>query len=282
MSDESIYYEPPEHHREHLRKMVIALVVLFTSLVVAVVLVFLNARWLATQLPFSAEKRFVEPYERLAKNILDHEASAEDRVIEQYLQDLVDDLDRDLDMPEEIDVSVHYLDEPTVNAFATLGGHIFVFEGLLAAMPDENSLAMVLVHEAAHIKHRDPVAHLGRGLALAMLVSFVTGSQGASGDITGRGGELGLLYFSREQEARADRAALQTIYKHYGHVAGYASMFRVLEDSFSDSAPRSEWLSSHPDVSHRIEALDQIVEHWGWRAAEPRPIPEKIRQSIKD
>lgn len=283
MTDEPVYYEPPEHHQDHIRKMVIGLLVFFSVLVLAVVLVFINARWLAMQLPFSAEKRFVEPYEDMARNIFDEQASAGDRAIQQYLQKLVDELARDMDVPEDIEITVHYLDKPTVNAFATLGGHVFVFEGLLAAMPDENSLAMVLAHEAAHIKHRDPVAHLGRGLALGMLINFVVGGGGGgSGEIAGHSGELGLLYFSREQESRADRVALEAVNARYGHVAGYTSMFRVLDESRPKTASPPEWLSSHPEVAQRIEALDVVVERRGWDMAEPRPIPQAIRQSIKE
>jgi predicted Zn-dependent protease len=262
--------------------MVIGLIAFFSLLILLVVLVFLNARWLAMQLPFSAEKRFVEPYERLVRNVYDQEASDGDRAIEEYLQELVDELSRDMDVPSEIEISVHYVDAPTVNAFATLGGHVFVFEGLLAAMPDENSLSMVLAHEAAHIKHRDPVAHLGRGFALGMLISFVTGGEGGSGEMAGRGGELGLLYFSREQETMADRAAIAALEAHYGHVAGYATMFRALDQAHPDADSQLEWLSSHPHLSDRVEALERLAERRGWQTAEPQPIPERIRHAIKE
>ena len=46
-------------------------------------------------------------------------------------------------------MTVHAVQDPTVNAFATLGGHVFVFTGLVDSLDSENGLAMVLAHELA-------------------------------------------------------------------------------------------------------------------------------------
>jgi predicted Zn-dependent protease len=51
------------------------------------------------------------------------------------------------------------LDSPEINAFATLGGHIFVTLGLVEAADSEDALAAVIAHEIAHI-------HLGHGAEL--------------------------------------------------------------------------------------------------------------------
>ena len=63
---------------------------------------------------------------------------------------------------------MHYDASDTVNAFATLGGHVVIYRGLLEKLPNENVVAMVVAHEIAHIKHRDPVAALGRGVAITL------------------------------------------------------------------------------------------------------------------
>ena len=83
---------------------------------------------------------------------------------------------------------MHYDDDADVNAFATLGGHIVVYPGLLEAVPDENALAMVLAHEIAHVRHRHPIVGLSR--------------------------------------SAADATALETLARAYGHVGGADRFFR--------------------------------------------------------
>ena len=90
-----------------------------------------------------------------------------------------------------------------MNAFATLGGHVFVCRGLMETLEDENSLAMIIGHELAHIKNRDPIVGMARGLTIQMLYSYITGDY-SSLNVSGLGSELGLSYFSREQEYSSD------------------------------------------------------------------------------
>jgi predicted Zn-dependent protease len=267
-----VYVTPPEHH-DDIRRMVIGLALFFTVLAMLVVGVVIYASDLARLLPFSVEKRFVRPYEAMADYWYDETPSAENQNIQLSLQDLTQELAQSMDLPEEFELQVHYIDTEQINAIATLGGHIFVFRGLLEIMPDENSLAMVLAHEIAHVKHRDSVAGLGRGLALQMFYSFISGDYSAGVDIALKTGEVGILYFSREQEQGADMAALSVLNKRYGHVYGYDTLFQYLSDhqlkeeshrSESVEFERIEWLSSHPQLQQRIDKLTQKAESESW------------------
>ncbi|GHT82794.1 peptidase M48 [Spirochaetia bacterium] len=49
---------------------------------------------------------------------------------------------------------VAILDSPDLNAFGTIGGHIFVCRGLLELLKNEDAVAAVLAHEIAHIQLR--------------------------------------------------------------------------------------------------------------------------------
>lgn len=267
-----VYVTPPEHH-DDIRRMVIGLALFFTVLAMLVVGVVIYASDLARLLPFSVEKRFVRPYEAMADYWYDETPSAENQNIQLSLQDLTQELAQSMDLPAEFELQVHYIDTEQINAIATLGGHIFVFRGLLEIMPDENSLAMVLAHEIAHVKHRDSVAGLGRGLALQMFYSFISGDYSAGVDIALKTGEVGILYFSREQEQSADMAALSVLNKRYGHVYGYDTLFQYLSDhqlkeenhrSESVEFERIEWLSSHPQLQQRIDKLTQKAESESW------------------
>ncbi len=63
-------------------------------------------------------------------------------------------------------VTAHYVTDDTINAFATLGGHLMVYQGLMRRMPGENALANVIGHEIGHVKLRHPVSSMGRGLVI--------------------------------------------------------------------------------------------------------------------
>lgn len=285
------YYKPPEHHNDDIRRMGVWLAAFFTTVTLLAGTVVYFADQLVHYLPFSAEQRFVRPYEAMAEYFQDDPTSPEAvraREIERYLQTLADDLSVQLDLPDDYVVQVHYLDHDIVNAFATLGGHVFVFRGLLEELPDENSLAMVLAHEIAHIKHRDPAAALGRGLAIQMLYSYISGDY--SRDLALQSGELGMLMFSREQENRADTAALEALQKHYGHVQGFDTLFAgqqesdaAITDHEDHGTNVDEWLSSHPSSSDRINRLRQLSTAEGWRLhGQVAPIPSRVRSLVDE
>ncbi|MGH1370525.1 MAG: M48 family metallopeptidase [Cellvibrionaceae bacterium] len=276
-------YVTPASHDDDIRKMITALAGFFSLLMVLVITIVIYASDLAKLLPFSVEQRFVKPYEAMADYWFDEEPTAEHQDIQRSLQELSDELALSMALPSEFELQVHYVDTDQVNAIATLGGHMFVFRGLLEVMPDENSLAMVLAHEIAHIKHRDAMAGLGRGLALQMFYSFISGDYSAGVDIALQTGEIGILYFSREQERQADAAAIQALQAHYGHVYGYDQLFQYLHehqnddtDSHADNSGDGnlstktleltdmEWFSSHPELQERIETLTALAKSHQW------------------
>ena len=228
--------------------------------------------------PFSVEKNFVKPYEEIADHFWGEDSHPE---IEAYLQNLTNELAVAIDLPEEIEIQTHFIESDEINAFATLGGHIIITRGLLEAVDNENSLAMVIAHELAHQKHRDPITGLSRGIALQMLYSLIS-SDRSQIDLSGFGGELGLLYFSREQEQNADEAAIYALNNYYGHVGGYDQFFQaVLEIEAPEEASLPQWLSSHPDTLKRIEYLQELEEENGWEQNLTHPIPEQLLQPLE-
>lgn len=52
------------------------------------------------------------------------------------------------------------LDTNEMNAFACPGGTIFITQGMLKAVTNEDELAAVLAHEIAHVNHRDGIASI--------------------------------------------------------------------------------------------------------------------------
>jgi predicted Zn-dependent protease len=291
------YYPDPETETLHLRNTVIALILFFGVLVLIVALIFINAQTIAKTLPFSAEQSFAQPYENLVNYFnKDKEPPPQHAEIRAYVSDLAQSLSDEMGLPEDYTLSVHYVDSEMINAFAMLGGHVFVTRGLLDALDTENSLSLVLAHEIAHVKHRDPLAGMGRGLALQLVFSFVTGQSGRGTTLAATGGELGLLHFSREQEADADVAGMRALHRLYGHVEGAGGLFELLIEDSASVKKSSEnnmrkhsaeqalqgWLSTHPELAERLEAMSALAKAENWPTqGEQTPLPVWLKEAVE-
>jgi predicted Zn-dependent protease len=195
--------------------------------------------------------------------------------METYLNALAVKLAAAQNLPGDMSIAVHYVDDDTVNAFATLGGNIVMFRGLLEKLPNENALAMVLAHEIAHIKHRDPIRGAGRGVVIGLALSMVSSTLGnaVTDQVLAGGGMLTVLQFSREQESAADETALETLRVHYGHVVGAADLFEVLDKSGPGFSP-PEFFNSHPLTQNRVERIRELAAKSGNATTpEPQPLP---------
>ncbi|HKQ23346.1 MAG TPA: M48 family metallopeptidase [Burkholderiales bacterium] len=202
-----------------------------------------------------------------------------------YLQQLADRVVAAQELPAGMRIRVQYVDNSTVNAFATLGGNIVFFRGLVGKMPSENALAMVVSHEIAHVKLRHPISTLGRGLAIGIVVAMV--SAGSGSDIVGRtlgnAGLLTALTFSRSQESAADADALRTLARMYGHVAGANEVFTLLQkESARGTGNLPAVLRTHPLDQDRIDAIARIAAANGWPMLGPtQALPEEIRRLVE-
>lgn len=205
--------------------------------------------------------------------------------VEKYLQTLADRLAAAQGLDDDMPVTVHYMDDATINAFATFGGRMFLHRGLLERIPNENSLAMVISHEIAHIKHRHPIMSLGRGVVvgLALAAIFNVSGNDLAVKVLGEAGFLTALSFSREQEQQADETALATLEQIYGHVSGAEELFRIFLDLEKGSLVRvPQFFNTHPDTTRRIQNIRAIVREAGWAADRPvTPLPLFYRKEIK-
>lgn len=221
-------------------------------------ILYLAADYLAAYIPFTAEHKVAEVV--LEKYTQPNQLSEQDQLVENYLIEKVQSIARAQALPTDIKLSVHYLADDTVNAFATIGGHIIIYKGLLEKLPSENALVMVLAHEIAHIRHRDPIRALGRGIMLATAMSVFTGATGSNSvhAVFSQAGLLTSFSFGREQERQADRAALEALLALYGHTQGAEDLFAIFQQELKQEPP--EWLSTHPLTQKRIEAIKSYSE----------------------
>ena len=200
---------------------------------------------------------------------------------QEYLQSLSDRLADHMQLPDEMEITVHYVEEDIVNAFATIGGHIFIYQGLLDELNSENALAMVIAHEMAHVFHRHPIIAMGRGVVIGLLLSAISGASGDLfvGQVVSETGMIALLNFTRDQEREADITALTAVNGLYHHVAGTNDLFRALMAAHDpESIELPLFLSTHPLTQDRIDDLKQYAYEKGWTTdTELTPIPESVR-----
>ncbi len=167
-----------------------------------------------------------------------------------YLQNLANSLARAGGLDEDIPLTVHLHEGEIINAFATLGGHVVVYEGLLEALETEEALAFVLAHEVAHIQLRHPIQGLSRQVGSSIVLALVFGHSDLGG-IAGAGGNLALLSYSRAFERAADDWAYAALAEHYGHLHGSEALFEALDEAHPHSLPA--WLGTHPDIEERLQ-----------------------------
>jgi beta-barrel assembly-enhancing protease len=247
------------------------------TLLVLMALASWGARWLAPKLPFSAEVS-------LAERLVDQPANPEHAARSAELQRLADQVAARMALPAGITVVVSYNDSAVVNAYATVGGRIQVFRGLLHELHSEEALAALLAHEIAHVKHRHVAASLGRGLAVALLLSVVSADAGAAAAQGALGSAAGftMLGYSREQEAQADEEALQAMVALHGHAAGLVELFTRLGQADKGAGPKLEALNTHPLTEARLAAVQARARERGWATTGPvTPLADTLQKPAK-
>jgi predicted Zn-dependent protease len=267
----SYVHQISEREAEKIRRFLIVLAAGTVLFVVVIILAILTAdKWL-TLISHESEHQFIEPYiEWTDENLL----STTDPVLQQYIETLAFEIAEEFDLDDSLQLEVRVIKGGPVNAFAMLGGYLFVFEDLISSLDNENSLAMVLAHEIAHARNRDPLLGAGRGILLQLSISTLSGG-GIDPNTINLGSDLMLNTYSREQERKADRLALAALQRRYQHVGGATGLFDLLRDT-NGSADTVEILSTHPDLNQRILSIEQMARDNNWPGGETTPFPAEV------
>ncbi len=161
---------------------------------------------------------------------------------------------------EKWDVKV-IADPKTVNAFATPGGYLYVYSGLLLAAGDEAELAGVLSHEAGHVVARHSARQMVDAFGLQAVAGLALGKDPSmlSQVVAGAGGKGLMLANSREDETEADEYGAR-----YTSTAGYdpkglITFFDKLRKMEGASPGFAKFLSDHPATPDRIAHLEKYI-----------------------
>lgn len=175
-----------------------------------------------------------------------------DRAINDYVNTIGQQMVPHSDRPG-IPYVFQVVDDNQVNAFATMGGYVYVTTGLMRTADNEAQLASVIGHEIGHIASRHSVEQM-RETAVAQGVLTAAGLDRSTA--VNIGVELALRRpNSRQAELEADTKGLATLTG-----AGYApsAMVAFMRKLVGQSAVPS-FLSTHPATSDRIRALERQI-----------------------
>ena len=146
------------------------------------------------------------------------------------------------------------VDQPTINAFATMGGFVYVHTGLLKTCANEAQLASVLAHETGHINARHIVKDMQKQAIEGGIMSLAGISNNQLANI---GLNLAINKpGSRGHELEADRLGLKFLAK-----AGYpqSQMVEMMKVFLKLHSPPT-FLSDHPGVPQRIKELEKRID----------------------
>jgi predicted Zn-dependent protease len=171
------------------------------------------------------------------------------RYVEQIGQRLVANSDR-----PNLPFTFQVVEDDAINAFATLGGFVYIHTGLMKAAENEAELASVIGHEIGHITGRHLVQQM-RQRAIANGVASAAGLERNAA--VGIGLELALNRpRSRKDEFDADNRGLLAMTE-----AGYApsGMVSFMQKLMQKRGSIPAFLSTHPGTSDRINALQNSI-----------------------
>jgi predicted Zn-dependent protease len=189
----------------------------------------------------------------------------QDIVLQDYVQRVGDKLAAVSEMPE-LEWHFTIVDTDDVNAFATMGGYVYISRGILPYFQNEADLAAVLGHEIGHItaEHLKKQQRKGMLSGIASAATAIFTGMPALADLTNMAGQAIISGYGREAELESDRLGASYLAK-----AGYdpEAMIRVIstlkaQDTFERERARLEGreprlyhgvFASHPDNDTRLQ-----------------------------
>lgn len=208
--------------------------------------------------------------EQVHQELLKQVRLVEDRSLNDYINRLGQSLARRSERPN-IPWRFYVVNDKSINAFATLGGRVYVHTGLLDATTNEAQLASVLGHEIGHIVGRHGLENVKKAQKLGMfavgatIVGAIFGGQSGAqaGQAIGSlvaGGFL--MKHSRDAEREADFLGLYNIKNAGYNTGGMVQMFEMLQRVSQGGGSLGSVLASHPDPREReANTRTEIEQH---------------------
>ena len=186
----------------------------------------------------------------LIENYLQNVTQVNDSSVLEAIEKITSRLENELDS-SKFYYKFYIVENSDINAFATLGGHVVIYSGLLKIADSPEEIAAVLAHEIGHVEERHVANMLIKKLGVGVLSSILTG------------GDPAVIYeilemsisssFSRKHEGEADDFSLKLLEKANISPYSLASIFRKMSKMNQNKYEKElEFISSHPETDKRI------------------------------
>jgi Zn-dependent protease with chaperone function len=164
----------------------------------------------------------------------------------------------------------HIKPDAIPNAYASLGGNIFVTRGLISELTSAEELFGVVAHEMIHVERRHVSRSVFQAVGIFLVFQFLLGDvSGIVAVLADQGNSLLNLQYSRTLEEEADAQAFALLVANQINPTGLASALlkldayhkKILKDvpggDYLAKLQKLEWFSSHPEMTKRVDLLEQ-------------------------
>ena len=236
---------------------------------------------------------YIIPYaaDLFAQNIpQSYEVSLGNKIYNQIIaNDTIDTLKTNLAnrFAKQINFSTDYPLQITVvhgniiNAFATPGGHIIIYDTLLNELENSDEFAALLSHEVTHIKERHSLRAISSDLSRSLFLSIIFRDRnGISSVIVSNANMLNTLRFSREMEKVADEGAIKIMLNNNIDPDGMVQLLKLLkrEDKLNGDLT---YLSTHPATDQRIKDVERFIDNYNIRIIRNKQSNDIWKEFIK-
>jgi beta-barrel assembly-enhancing protease len=141
------------------------------------------------------------------------------------------------------------------NAFARIGGRIYITKSLLDSLKNDDEVAFILSHEITHILGQHRAESWTKATLLEQVFTF--GGESIVSLLGNKVADLTKLSFSRKQESEADFFAVQLMLKAGYNPTAALDSFDFFEGLYKQP---NAFFSDHPSLSTRRKTIKKAME----------------------
>jgi Zn-dependent protease with chaperone function len=188
---------------------------------------------------------------------------------EQKMRELL----KKLNSYDEKKFTVHISSKKDMNAYATIGGHLFINRGLIEQLEKPEDLLGVIGHEMIHVEKRHVIQSIFQGAGLFLLIqTFLGDVMGVAAVLADNASSILQLSYSRELEKEADLLAVRILLDSQINPAGLASALKIIEAENSKAIKEmaggetmnkilnQNFLRSHPQTEQRCLDIQNEID----------------------
>tara|TARA_B100000029_G_scaffold373748_1_gene368010 strand:+ start:109 stop:1437 length:1329 start_codon:yes stop_codon:yes gene_type:complete len=199
--------------------------------------------------------------------------------LERFTEKIVSSLLQDSDIKYG-DLNYYFINSNEINAFVASGDNLFINTEIIIAADDYREYAAVLAHELSHIlgghifRTKQEINKLNKR-AFPVYVLGILGILGGSSDaglatlmVGSASVQDGYTYYSRNQEASADQAAVRMLCNNKIDGKYFLDFLDKIERNIPYSQEQSSYRSTHPRIFERKTWVESsLIQYNGCKYA---------------